>query len=374
MRDRGRLGRRCRARTRCLLGQDRPLELLQLRARVEAELVGQVPAGVLVGLERRALASVGVQRKHQQAPQPLPARLLRDETAQLGDGLPAGALADPHLVQLLDRLEPQLLEPVGLAPGERLGRDITQGGARPVRQGRLERRAGVLPGARCGCLPSLAQTTLEARDIELVIGDRQPVTGRGGGQSARLGAECVAEPGDVDLHGLDGAERLLIGPQAVGQQVGRDRPIALEQQQREHAPLADAAEVERLPVGEDRDLPQKTEFELHVGSRARPPSRGPRVSRRSLSPCRPSDDATRRLTERARPDRQNFHRGIVMTARPASRAQTGVDSHPYASAHENPAAAWATTRHNVPRVQLLPFYAPEAGRWAGAVRAERALA
>ena len=119
----------------------------------------------------------------------------------------------------------------------------------------------------------------------------------------------MAEPGDVDLDGLDGAERLLIGPQPVGQQVGRDRPIALEQQQREHAPLADAAEVERLPVGEDRDLPEKTEFELHVGSRASAPSRGPRVSRRSLSPCRPSDDATRRLIERAHPDRQRLSPG-----------------------------------------------------------------
>ena len=70
-RRRGRPPRSGRRRSRQLLGQDRPLELLQLRTRIETELVGEMAPGILIRLERLPLAAIGIQRQHQQTPHPL---------------------------------------------------------------------------------------------------------------------------------------------------------------------------------------------------------------------------------------------------------------------------------------------------------------
>jgi hypothetical protein len=76
----------------------------------------------------------------------------------------------------------------------------------------------------------------------------------------------MTKPRDVDLDRLDGAQWRLVRPEPIGDQLGRDGPIALEQQDREHAPLPGAAEIERGTIRQDPDLAEKTEFELHVGS------------------------------------------------------------------------------------------------------------
>ena len=98
-------------RSRRLLGQNRLLQSLQLRAWIKTQLVGQVPPGVLVGLERFALPPVAIQREHEQAPQPFASGMLADVPAELGDGVPTQTDVDPQLVQLLDRLQAELLEP-----------------------------------------------------------------------------------------------------------------------------------------------------------------------------------------------------------------------------------------------------------------------
>src|SRR6185503_7635833 len=74
-------------RPRRCLGQDGSLEVRQLRARVQAELTGQISAGILISLERVSHATLGVQGEHQQAPQALATGLVRDETPQLRDRL-----------------------------------------------------------------------------------------------------------------------------------------------------------------------------------------------------------------------------------------------------------------------------------------------
>ena len=102
----------------------------------------------------------------------------------------------------------------------------------------------------------------------LVIIDREAIARRRGAQPSRLGAQAIAQPRDVDLDRLDGAERLVVGPQFVGQQRGGDRPIALQKQQREHAPLTGSPKIQSSTVSEDCELAEEAEFELHVGTRA----------------------------------------------------------------------------------------------------------
>ena len=59
--------------------------------------------------------------------------------------------------------------------------------------------------------------------------------------------------------------------------------IALEHEQREDAALAGATQLERLPVGQHRDVPEETELELHGGTRASWRSVPPRQS--SVKTC-----------------------------------------------------------------------------------------
>ncbi len=246
----------CGLRPRGRLRQDRPLELLQLWPWIEAELVRQIATGVLVGLERLALATIDIEGKHEQAPQPLAARLIPHEALQFGDGLPRHAGSDPQLEQLFQRLDAQLLETLGLSTSELFAGQVAQGGARPELQDRLQRRQRGLRSARCNVFTRLAEPTLEPSAVELVISHIEPVASRGSRESSAVGAKSLTDPRDVDLDGLDRSEGLLLWPHPVGQGLGRKWSVPLQQQEREHAPLASSTEIERMSIRECRDVPE----------------------------------------------------------------------------------------------------------------------
>ncbi|HUO72270.1 MAG TPA: hypothetical protein VMU39_15990, partial [Solirubrobacteraceae bacterium] len=54
-------------------------------ARLEAELLGQQPAGALKGVERVGLSAAATEREHQLAPEALLERMLADEPLELRD-------------------------------------------------------------------------------------------------------------------------------------------------------------------------------------------------------------------------------------------------------------------------------------------------
>ncbi len=68
-----------------VLAQDRLLELLQRRARVDPELVHERPARVLVGVERLGLPPGAVERQHLLPAQALSQRVLPHEGGELRD-------------------------------------------------------------------------------------------------------------------------------------------------------------------------------------------------------------------------------------------------------------------------------------------------
>ena len=120
-RDRARRERRtCRPGElqRGVLVENRPLEALQLRARVDAELLDQDPAPLLIGLERLGLASRAVERDHQLPARPLAQRILGDKRLELADDLRVSPQREIGLDALLDRREAQLLEPRDRRLGE----------------------------------------------------------------------------------------------------------------------------------------------------------------------------------------------------------------------------------------------------------------
>ena len=84
----------------------------------------------------------------------------------------ADAGRDPQLEQLLEGLEPQLLEPLGLAPRELLAGEVAEGRPRPLREGLLEPGQGSVGRTGRERLAGLAEAALEARGVELVVGHR----------------------------------------------------------------------------------------------------------------------------------------------------------------------------------------------------------
>ena len=150
----GRGGRRRRGRVELgVLTQDRLLELAQLAAGLDPELVDERAARVLVGAERLGLAPRAVQRAHELAAQALAQRVLGDQRLELGHDV-AAPEREVGLDAIRGRLQAQLLEPLGRAPvrtGRARGRPGPGRATAPGRRGTppLPWRACPRPARRC---------------------------------------------------------------------------------------------------------------------------------------------------------------------------------------------------------------------------------
>ncbi len=120
-----------------LLAQHPPLQLPQLRRRVEPELVGEPGAQPGEGRQRVALPAGGDQRLHQYADGPLAQRLGGHQRLELGDRLRGPAHRQQRLRVLLAAAGLQLGQPRDLG----LQRGVVQLGVRlapPQRQRRAQ--------------------------------------------------------------------------------------------------------------------------------------------------------------------------------------------------------------------------------------------
>ena len=90
--------------------QDLLLELLELRAGVEAEFVRQLAPDALVGRQRVGLASGPIQRGDQQLPQALLERMARDRRFQVDDHVADVAEPQPRCELDLEQRHPYLFE------------------------------------------------------------------------------------------------------------------------------------------------------------------------------------------------------------------------------------------------------------------------
>ena len=216
-----------------VLPEDRALQLLQSRARVEAEILGENLARVAVHLERLRLAVAAVEREDPLLEEPLAIRMLGGERFELGDDGVVAAAGELRVVAELERREPQLLEPLGLGGPPHLLRKIGERRPAPERErlaevvGRVVGTAGFETGA------AAIEQALEAVEIELVLADHDAVA------AARrldpLGAERAAQSVHVDLQRLDGGCRRCLSPEPVDQLVGRHDAAAIHEQEREQA-------------------------------------------------------------------------------------------------------------------------------------------
>ncbi len=151
--------RRLLEQQRLVLAEDRGLELAELRAGVDAELLDERLARAAVGGERVRLPAGAVEREHQLRARPLAQGLRRDERLELRDELRMAPEREIGVDPLLERDRAELLEPGDLGLRERLVEEVRRApgrararaprARRPRRQrDRLPRAPRALPASR----------------------------------------------------------------------------------------------------------------------------------------------------------------------------------------------------------------------------------
>ena len=90
----------------------------QALARLQAELLGERQASLLVDLERLRLPVRAVEREHELPTKPLSQRVVGDELLQLADQLTVPAEGEIGFDSLLLGTEAKLVEPCDLSLGE----------------------------------------------------------------------------------------------------------------------------------------------------------------------------------------------------------------------------------------------------------------
>ena len=144
------------------LGEDRALEALELRARLQPELAREQPPAVAVGLKRVRLPPTAVQREHPLAPEALAHRVGGHERAELADDFAMAAETKQGLDPVLCRAKPQLLEPLDLGAGEVVEGELCQRRPSPELERLVEHVNGLGLRAVVDCTLCLDDESLEA--------------------------------------------------------------------------------------------------------------------------------------------------------------------------------------------------------------------
>src|SRR5205807_1316098 len=119
---------------RRVLYEDRLLELLQRRTRLDTELVNERPPRSLVCVERLRLAAGPVERKHELGAQALAQRMLCDKRLKLSDELRVAAEGEIGLDSLHDCDHAALLQELSRRERERLVGEVRERRAAPERE------------------------------------------------------------------------------------------------------------------------------------------------------------------------------------------------------------------------------------------------
>src|SRR5207244_2582520 len=119
---------------RRVLVQDRQLERLERPPRLDAQLLDERAAGLLVGGERLGLTAGTVERDHQLGPQLFTERMIGNQRLELADQTGVPPKCDLGLDPLLERVEMELLETQNLPEREALLRELGKRRASPERK------------------------------------------------------------------------------------------------------------------------------------------------------------------------------------------------------------------------------------------------
>ena len=241
------------ARQALVLAEDRLLQLPQLGAGLQAELVEERLARGAVRLQRVRLAPRAVEREHQQAAQPFPERMLDDQRLQLTDHLVMAPEPELGLDPVLGRSEPQLVEPRDLALDERVVAEISESLPPPERQRLLQELGRIAVRAAAERCRSFLGEPFEALRVQLVGLDPQTV-------GAALGRQPVGDDlphlRHVHLERVRRGRGRLLAPEVLDQEIGGDELVAVQEKEREQRARLTAFHRERRAIRFDLERPK----------------------------------------------------------------------------------------------------------------------
>ena len=239
------------------MAEDLRLELPELGAGLDPELLDEARAGVLVRLESLCLASRALEREHQLAPERLAQRMLADERLELADDVAVPSQLEIRVDPLADGDEPQLVEATDLRLREVLEGELGQ--SRPAPEGE---RAGESLAALLGRQPPrVGERALEAVRVDLFRVHPQHVPGRLRDKNVR--ADLLAQLRDEVVERRRCGPRGLRAPEVVNELVGGHDLPYLEQERGEDGPLVLPAQGERPTVGEYLRRSEDPELDPH---------------------------------------------------------------------------------------------------------------
>jgi hypothetical protein len=226
--------------------EDCCLELPQLTARFETQLLGEGSSKLPVRLERLCLPPGAVQREHELAPHAFAQRIRGDDRTGFGNDVLGAAEPEAGFEPLLDGGEAKFLEPVRLRLEGAQWRETVERPPSPEAERLLQRiacRVGIVVGE--GASAGLEQV-VEAVGVGLAGLEVEDVS-RAAGRDRGL-AQGPSKLPDVVLDDLGRARRSLFFPERVYEPLGRDRRVGMQQQQREHGALLRRAQRDRPPA------------------------------------------------------------------------------------------------------------------------------
>jgi hypothetical protein len=225
-------------------------------------------AQLSVGAQRIGLSTRPVQGENAFGVQPLPKRVVGDETVQLRDGGAVMAKQQLSFHLGLQSRHAQLLEPAGDRGHEpefgEVGQDLTT----PEREGAVEQDHGLssVPSVECGRAPG--HQILEQHGINGTVGDVQSVASPGFGHQDAAGCTArstglkeLSQVKDVRLHAGEKAGRRVFTPQHVGEPADRHHPVRVAQQQGQDRSLLTAPERQPGSGTQHFQRPEYAEFE-----------------------------------------------------------------------------------------------------------------
>ena len=249
--------------------QDVVLQLGELRAGIEAELVREPVAELLEGGQRVRLAPGPVQAHHQQGPQPFPQRIDGNQPLQLRHQLVVSPERNVGFQPRFHRRDPQRIEALRLVADQLDVGDVGQRRAAPQRQPLRQQLDGDRgPAVAHGGAP-LSQQTLEAPGVEVLRRDHEPVPGFGRHQHPRCGAarhtgfDGLAQLADVVLESAGGGGGRTLRPDRIHERVRRHHLAGADDQHRQQHTLLGARRLHGHPVAQHFERPQDTELDPH---------------------------------------------------------------------------------------------------------------
>ncbi len=247
-----------RWRQRRVLTEDRPLEVLQRRPRIDAELVDEHGAGGSIGVECVLLPTRAVEREDLLLTEPFAVGLLRDQLFELGEQRVVLTQRQERAPADLERLQSQLLQVRRRAGRRRLVSEIRERRSSPER----ERSVHVFERSRrCAlleCAVGPREELFELLGVELARVEVNAISGAD--RDDAIAAESTPEPVHVHLERAVGSARRPVVPECVDEPVARYDTAAFEEEHGEQRALLRAAERAGTVGRDGLNRPQQLEL------------------------------------------------------------------------------------------------------------------